>query len=239
MEQESTQENKLHMSIAELTLHCTEEMARYQRRQPYDPRYCHELFRCALVERDDEAWAALYNQYHRLVRHWLGNVLADSDALVNQAFERFWHAFPPGRFVDFPTLDKILAYLKRCARGVAVDARRREVRQGIEEATLARVQEAAAEERDGLSEQVADRIVGEKLYECAMKRLHGPQERLVFCASFEWNLRPEIIVMTWPDTFANVQEVSRIKERILRRLRRNEELRALLEMNGEDGETEL
>jgi hypothetical protein len=115
---------------------------------------------------------------------------------------------------------------------VAIDARRREERKQIEEVTLARMQEVATEGRRTVCEQVLDKVVGELVCKHATKRLHSPQERLVFCASFEWNLRPGVIAERWPDVFASAREVSRIKERILRRLRRDEGLRTLLGMDG-------
>ena len=219
------------ITIAELARCCAEEMARYRRRQCSDPRYCYELFRCALVERDEEAWAAVYSQYHRLVCRWMGDVPGDPDGLVNETFERLWRAIPPDRFGDFSTLGGILEYLKRCAQCTAIDARRREERQQAEEAALARMQLVRAEGKRSPSEQVLDAIVGEQLIECATERLHDLGEQLVFRASFEWNLRPGTIAERWSDMFASAREVSRIKERILRRLRRDEGLRALLRMN--------
>jgi hypothetical protein len=81
------------------------------------------------------------------------------------------------------------------------------------------------------SEQALDAIVGEQLIERATERLHGLGEQVVFRASFEWNLRPGTIAERWSDIFASAREVSRIKERILRRLRRDEGLRALLGMD--------
>jgi len=223
------------MPVVELARHCAEEMARYRRGQCSDPRYCYELFRCALEEQDQEAWAAIYNQYHRLVSLWLGDVPGDADVLVNEAFERLWRALLPERFADFPTLGDILEYLKRCARCVAIDAGRREERRQAEEAALARMQEWGIETRWSLSDRVPNDIVGDRLIKCAKGRLRSPEERLVFCASFEWNLRPKVIAERWSGVFASAREVSRIKERILRRLRRDEELRALLGIDDQDG----
>lgn len=225
-------EPRQHTSVSELARKCAEEMIRYRRQQHYDPRYCHELFRCALGQRDQEAWTALYSQYHRLVRQWLGDALGDSDVLVNEAFERFWRALSPERFADFPTLGDILEYLKRCARCVAIDAGRREERRQVKEAALTHIQEWGTETGRSLSDQVLNDIVGDRLIKCAKGRLRSSEERLVFCASFEWNLRPRMIAEGWPNVFASAREVSRIKERILRRLRRDEGVRALLGMDG-------
>jgi DNA-directed RNA polymerase specialized sigma24 family protein len=206
-------------------------MARYRRGRFSDPRYCYELLRWALAEQDEEAWAAVYSQYHGLVRCWLGDAPGDPDALVNEAFERLWRAIPPDRSAEFPTLGSILEYLKRCARCVAIDARRREERKQAVEAALARLHVLGAGGKPSPSEQALDAIVSEQLIECAMERLHSLGERLVFRASFEWDLRPGMIAERWPGIFASAREVSRIKERILRRLRRDDGIRALLEMD--------
>lgn len=210
-------------------------MARYQRRQPYPPGACYALFQHALEHRDAEAWAALYAQYQRLVRRQLGNAPGEPDALVNQAFERLWRAIPPERFGDFPTLDKLLAYLKRCAQSVALDARRQEEREKIRASAWHTHPETHSEIGTAPADYVLDEIVGGQIFAHARKRLIGPQERLVFRASLEWNLKPTAIATRWPALFADAHEVSRIKERIFRRLRRDVELRALLGIVDADG----
>jgi RNA polymerase sigma factor (sigma-70 family) len=186
------------------------------------------------VGQGEEAWAALYDQYHRLVRRWLGNAPGEPDALVNRVFERFWQALSPERFVDFPTLAKILAYLKRCAQCVAMDAKRQEEREQARETALSQAYEILDSEGYVL-EHVLDKLLVEQLHEQVMVCLDHPRERLVFRASFEWNLKPRAIAERWPGDFASAKEVSRIKERILRRLQRNQELLALFEINGQDG----
>jgi DNA-directed RNA polymerase specialized sigma24 family protein len=224
------------LSVAQLAQRCAEEMARYQRRERHDPRCCYELFRCALVRRDEEAWTAIYGQYHRLVNHWLGRVPGDADALVNHAFARFWNALSPDRFSGFPSLEAILAYLKRCAQGVAIDARRREERRRARDATLSRMQQvAAAGEMNSSTTRVLDEIVSEQLYEYVTERLNGAQESVAFRASFEWGLGPAEIAERWADLFTCAREVSRVKERILRRLRRDEGLVELLGMRDAGG----
>ena len=206
-------------------------MAHYRYGMCSDPRCCYELFHRALGEQDEEAWTAVYDQYHHLVRHWLGNTPGEADTLVNESFERLWRAIPPDRFVKFPTLDKILGYLKHCAQCATIDARRREERKQREEAVAAQMQALGTGGGPISSNRVLDEIVAEQLIECARERCHGPQEQIVFCASFEWDLRPGMIAEGWPDVFADAREVSRIKERILRRLRRDGEMRALVEMD--------
>lgn len=223
-------------SVAQLAQRCAEEMARYRRREPHDPRCCYELFRRALEQRDEEAWTAIYDQYHRLVNHWLGHVPGDVDALINQAFTRFWGALSPDRFGDFPSLETVLAYLKRCAQGVAIDARRREEQRRARETALFPMHRvAAAGEMVLLTTQVLDEIASEQLYAYVTERLNDRQESVAFRASFEWGLRPAEIAERWADVFSCAREVSRVKERILRRLRRDEGLAELLGMGNADG----
>jgi DNA-directed RNA polymerase specialized sigma24 family protein len=223
-------------SVAQLAQRCAEEMARYRRRERHDPRRCYELFRRALVQRNEEAWTAIYDQYRQLVNHWLGHVPGDPEALVNQVFIRFWSALPPDRFTDFPSLDALLAYLKRCAQGVAIDARRQEERKRARETALLPMQQAAVSSGPSPSaEQVLDELASEQLYEYVTQRLNGAQESLVFRASFEWGLQPAQIADRWADVFTCVREVSRVKERILRRLRRDKRLAVLLGMECVDG----
>jgi len=223
------------LPIAELARRCAEAMARYRRRQTHDPGPCYELFRRALEHRDERAWAALYDQYHRLVRRRVRNAPGEPDALVNRAFERFWRAIPPERFADFATLDKLLAYLKRCAQSVAIDARREQERRQVYEAALDTLSKTDPDPATSPMEHLLDEIMGEQIFEHVRQRLSGHRERTVFRASLEWGLKPAQIAARWPDLFADAQQVSRIKERIFRRLRRDGELRILLERGDAHG----
>ena len=220
-------------NVGELAHRCAEEMVRYRREGWYDPQYCYELFRCALVQRREEAWAAIYEQYHRLVYHWLGHTSEDSDILVNHVFDRFWRALTPERFPDFDSVKALLGYLKRCAQGVAIDARRKEERREARNAALVQMERAAARRVSDLS-KVLDDIVSEQLYAHVTQALRGKEERLVFRATFEWEMKPAQIAARWPNTFDDARHVSRIKERILRRLRCDKGLLELLGMRDVD-----
>jgi DNA-directed RNA polymerase specialized sigma24 family protein len=222
------------LDVPELAQRCAEEMARYQRRQDHDPRFCYELFRHALVQQSEEAWAAIYDQYHRLVKRWLGRASSDKDVLTNQVFARFWKAVTPDRFDAFPSLGAILAYLKRCTQSVAIDANRKKERKRAAEAALLQARQTTGESSS--MDRVLDEIVSERLYAHATKSLNGTQESLAFRASYEWGLKPAEIARRWTAVFADAREVSRVKERILRRLRRDQELFEQLGMTRGDGE---
>ena len=86
------------VALAGLAHRCRQESERYFQHQPFDPRYCYELFRRALVERVERAWELLYAHYHSQVRQWVQlhpNFAASggaADELVNCAFAKMWSA---------------------------------------------------------------------------------------------------------------------------------------------------
>src|SRR5437588_8900709 len=85
------------LSTRELANRCLEETRKFLRGHPSDERYSLALFRRAIVERDEHAWASLYQQYAPLVLTWIARhpVAAEAleqdggDALVNAAFAKF------------------------------------------------------------------------------------------------------------------------------------------------------
>lgn len=191
------------LSIAELARRCANAMARSRRQKAHDLSSCYELFQRALKENDQEAWSALYKQYHRLVRVWLGNPPGDPDDLVNEAFARLWRAIPAERFDRFPTTPALLAYLKRCAKSLAIDEARREERKQKVIEKLRKVQELTLAGSGSLSlepmrEQVLERASRDQLYEHISARLKGRKERLVFYDSFLLGLAPREIAERWP-----------------------------------------
>ncbi len=53
------------------------------------------------------------------------------------------------------------------------------------------------------------------------KNVTDPKEQIVLACSFETGMKPKEIYDRYPDMFANVQTVYRVKERILKRARRS------------------
>src|SRR5207248_9139621 len=116
------------LSVATLTQEARCGIARYLTdRRPNEDPHAFELFRRAIVQGDQDAWAGLYDLYHALVGNWITNRLAGDthadvcEALVNDAFVKFFRAVPAARFSQFPSAPGLLAYLKTCARSVAAD----------------------------------------------------------------------------------------------------------------------
>ncbi|MBN1873650.1 MAG: sigma-70 family RNA polymerase sigma factor [Anaerolineae bacterium] len=221
-------------TIEVLARQCAAQMQLYRKQRDYDAVPCYELFRRACQEQQETAWHAIYVQYMDLVHYWLGKMVYEDEGLINQVFSRFWHAVSAERFANFPNLGSCLAFLKRCAQTTAIDAVRSREREQVY--ATARVGIASIL-RDAYSSdmgEVLDHIAAEALYVSAQAHLEGIQEKLVFCACFEWAMPPRQIAARWPEHFTDAHEVSRVKERILRRLRRDEQVRALAGFDIED-----
>ncbi len=200
-------------TVDELAARCRRESGRPL---PADrPSACWELFRRAVVENDQQAWAALHVQYRRLIAQWGAGTGHDLDDLVWIVLDRFWrgvrdHDFPH----RFPKMAEVMRFLKWCARSEAIDqARRRDYQRRVGE----KLTEARCLDRPAPNPEA--QVFAGELREHLYSLLQGEDERLVFYLSWELDLKPHEIADQHPRRFADARAVSRIKERILRRLR--------------------
>ena len=218
------------LTLSKLSQRCSQESDRFFNRQEYDPSYCFELFRRAIIHRNQYAWELIYKQYQRLVMHWVERhaLLAaadeEPDYFMNRAFEKMWRGLTPEKFEDFDDLKSLLRYLQMCTNSVIVDYMRRK-----EQATLA----AQVEEQDvpgvgGGETAIEDRLFTRErrtdFWHWLHQQLNDDQEYKVIHSSFVLDLKPREIAAQFPESFHDVQEVYRIKERVINRLRRLDEV---------------
>ena len=91
------------LSINELARCCSEETNKFLKQNVSNDRYCLELFRRAIIRRDDDAWSSIYQQYAPLVLTWVTQHQSaapllgqdGSAPLVNAAFAKFSQALTP------------------------------------------------------------------------------------------------------------------------------------------------
>jgi len=220
------------LTLAGIAHRCATETALFFRRQANDPRFCFELFRRAIVDKDQRAWELAYRQYHPLVAGWAARHPAfpacgeELDYLVNCSFERMWAAVGPAKFDRLPDLRSLLRYLQMCVHSVIVDLAR-----NAEPAVELPALETA--DLDGLdrsppAEQASFQADRKEFWQAVERRLQSDKERRVVYGSFVLALKPRELLAHYPDTFSDVGEVYRVKENVLDRLRRDDELRRLL-----------
>ena len=208
------------LNVSHLAERCRQEADRSRRGLPHNPRYCFELFRRAIAENNQAAWEAIYTQYRDLIRHWIGNP-HDAQDLIQETLARFSTSITVEQLADFPSLGAFLQFLKVTAKNLVIDRRRR-----------------AERERRGLDAWLAEaglrmppdldaHLDHESLMIDIRSRLQDVEEELVFILTFEFDLSPQEIAARHPERFPAAQDVYRIKERFLRRLRREPRLRRL------------
>jgi DNA-directed RNA polymerase specialized sigma24 family protein len=181
-----------------------------------------ELFRRAIVERDDAAWTAVMTLYRGLLLAQTGRqvvrglVLEDDGFCVDRAFQRFWRATQAGRMHQFSDLGSILKYLKLCLASVMLDEARARRRQAT--TSLDRLAPGASISTDPTAEAIG-RIARAELWRAIESELRDERERLVARLSFVGGLTPREIYARHPQRFGAIGDVYRVKRNVLERLR--------------------
>ncbi len=211
-------------TIIRLAQRCRAGDGCYQQRDPDTPCFCLELFRRAVVERDNVAWTELYAGYSSLVRHWLGASASEGDEDVSAVFERFWHAVDGPKFARFASLAAVLAYLKTCARSACLDQARARRARGVESPLddVAHLLPA----RYNVEDMVATHVDGNELWGVAHGVIPDERERLVLRLSYGMGFSPREIQARHHAQFPDVADVYRLKRNVLDRLRRAPQIQA-------------
>lgn len=211
------------LSLDEIIQQCREE-ARRSREQEIG--YCFELFRRALQGADEVAWAAVDHQYRPLVLTWIRHRApdqADEEDLAQESLHHFWRSLSPHAHHlgdRFSHVGHLLGYLKQCATTATLDYWRRIERQTRLQRTLelAESHEKLASLTHEADWEQAD-LLG-RLRAWVDANVTDSQEKLVLSASFENGLSPADVARHYPQHFADVAEVRRVKERVLKRIGR-------------------
>jgi hypothetical protein len=205
---------------------CSQESQRFLQRTAHDPTFCYDLFRRAIVERNQRAWDRVYAQYVEetpIVRRWVerhGLFAAtgeDAAFFVNRAFEKMWGAVSPEKFAAFPDLTSLMRYLKLCVNSVISDYARQ-----------MHPPDVTLQESDPSPDRNPhqDRVERQELWQLIESRLNSDQERTAIYCRYDLGMKPSEITTQYPQLFADVQEVYRVLQNVLNRLRRDHELLA-------------
>jgi hypothetical protein len=185
----------------------------------------YELFRRAIVERDEQAWIDSAARYRPLLAAWASRcsvsaALTESyEDLADQAFARAWSALSPERFAGFPTLAAVLAYMRSCVTTTVIDHARSELsRERIE-------QSIQADEVITPEQQIIDQFQRQEIWRLAEAGANSQQERVVLRETFLYDLPPRAILRRHPDLFADAHAVYITKRNLFDRLQRCAELR--------------
>lgn len=211
------------LPLVVLLAHVTEEGTEARAHRPSDERFSYELFRRAIQESNDAAWAGLYQHYAPEIHAWVVQHPSTSLLLrqggkrkdvINASFSRFRQELVANRWESFDQFSDLLLYLKMCVHTVIADSiRAREARQ------IEPVESESEPESDHGLEEVLACLSSQDLWQFIEKTLQGEKERVLVYLSYVKAMRAEEIVARNPHLFPTAQEVHHMKQLILQRLR--------------------
>jgi DNA-directed RNA polymerase specialized sigma24 family protein len=217
------------LTLAGLTHRCAQETELFFQRNAYDPAFCYELFRRAIFERNQRAYACLYNQYQALVAGWVERHPSFPGAneevqyFVNRAFEKLWRALTPEKFQRFSDLKALLSYLKLCTHSVVIDHARARQHALLDEAPSDAALAGQASPLD-VEGNAIEHAQQQAFWRLINQRLVDEREQAVVFGSFVLAMKPAELQMRYAHLFSDVREVYRAKQNVLDRLRRDPEL---------------
>jgi len=187
----------------------------------------YELFRRAIVDRDDEAWAAIHRHFRPLLIAWARQASARAPAtdhyedIADRALARAWSALGPEQFAQFPSLAALLAYLRACVGAAVIDAARAEASRERAYQKLDLPTVATPEEL------VLGALSRDEFWLLVNKLISSEHERIILIESFMLGLPPRTILERHTDRFADVPEIYGAKRNLLNRLERSRDLQRI------------
>jgi DNA-directed RNA polymerase specialized sigma24 family protein len=211
------------MSLSALADRCISEIQHYRRHEPYNDRYCLEIFHRAMVKHDPQAWELLQRRFTPTVKAWMRNHPHRDIACRHQSeedyvadtFVRVWQASMRNR-LEFDTLAAALSYLKISLQGAVIDKLRAYSRP--KEAPLPEPGSDAPHVEEPASEDVYG---SHEMWEVIRSLLPNKRERRLAYLLYYCGLKPREVMQYSPKEFSDIREIYRLTRNILERLMRN------------------
>jgi hypothetical protein len=187
----------------------------------------YELFRRAIVEREDEAWTAIHRHFRPLLVAWARQASSRAPAaeqhedIADRALARAWSVLGPEQFAQFPSLAALLAYLRACVGAAALNEARAAATRERAYQKLAPPVVATPEDL------VLGALERKEIWLLINKLISSEQERIILIESFMLGLPPRAILERHQDRFADVPEIYGTKRNLLNRLERSRDLRQI------------
>lgn len=213
------------MNLFELQNRCWSEIEKFTHEEPSDDQFCLEIFRRALVLRDEQAWHTLAQRFRRTILGWLRRHpyreaayrLHSEEDYVALTIERLWSVTVRNQSLQFQKLAGALKFMRACLNSVIIDGLRAQIKEAALPAT-------------GLLELVSPVTdEGKEFWEAIKSMLPDQREQRLAYLLFYCNLKPRQVVEFCPDEFSDTQQIFTMKRNILDRLKNNQDrLRWLL-----------
>lgn len=222
------------LGLPSLAHRCAQETDLFFRREAYDPAYCFELFRRAIVTGDQNAHERLYVQYQSLVAGWVERHPSYSSTgeevqyFVNRAFEKLWRALTPTKFGQFNDLKALLAYLKMCTHSAIVDFSRSHQHVISDDEPSQELIASGPGSGGDVEDDAVQQAQRSDFWRLIEERISGEKERAVIYGSFVHAMKPAELHSHYAHLFSDVKDVYRTKQNVIERLRRDETLTSYL-----------
>jgi DNA-directed RNA polymerase specialized sigma24 family protein len=191
---------------------------------PYTHIDGHELFRRAIVQGDELAWAESVRRYRALLVYWASRSAAKAsigecgDDIADQAISRAWSALSTVCFDRFPNLAAILAYLRACVASAVIDCAR-------DQQAAERLIQVYEERQVATPEQIAiEQYERQALWQIVLSNVQNEQERVILIETFIYALPPRAILARYPQLFTSAHDIYNAKRNVFERLKRCAEL---------------
>jgi DNA-directed RNA polymerase specialized sigma24 family protein len=187
----------------------------------------YELFRRAITHRDAAAWAVIRAHYRPLLAAWAARCGAWAqcgewaDDIADQVLARAWVALTPAHFAAFPTLARLLSYLRICVTTAVIDSVRA---RATAERALQQLPAGMVETPEQIALAALDRAT---LWRMVLELAATPAEHIILVESFVYGLPPRAIQARHPQLFAGVTAVYSAKRNLFARLQSSCELTRL------------
>jgi len=220
------------MSVEALALECAQQSNSFRRSSSYNDAFCLELFRRAIVLKNQDAWSAIYVQFHKLVLSWVCSRINCAehapDDIVHDAFVRFTRAFTSQQFRQHNQMKSVMAYLQRCAFAAAYDHNRRVRRVDFITDSLDDdgVIERLVTSSDTVEREIVQTIEARWVWDRVLSHCQNEADRLVVRRIFVEGMKPDQVQRDHAGLFPSIQSVYQATRNLRDRLRRDEDLAA-------------
>jgi DNA-directed RNA polymerase specialized sigma24 family protein len=226
----------MQQTLDELCSLCRAQVQRFRRGEDYDDAFCMEIFRRAIVGRDNDCWRELQSIYKDQVVSWCrrggSGVNLSLEDLAALTWERFWLSFGPEKFALANGTPAIQRYLKACTFSTVIDTTREQrgtlslnnapySDSGEEGLTLA---DSLVDASPTPEESLLDNSRRNAFRELVQNHTTSDKEKTLLYLKYQLGLSSAEVQKRRPDLFPAVNEVYRVTRNLLDRLRRSPEM---------------
>jgi hypothetical protein len=212
---------------------CAEETKKFLRQLENDTRYCFELFRRAVGERNEDALSQIYRIYRPLLKNraWRHSMFEsscqDADYFASVALGNFYRANQGEAFlIKFKALAAVIAYLYSCLHSaIAQDVR--------DNPELPDIPDTLASK-----DEVTDDVRATDVWRQVCEVLPDSADQLLAYLRFVLQIPPAEIAANDPDQWESPRAVSVALQRIRRQLRNDDVLRNWFGDDDEEDDSE-